>query len=72
VEDVKKQHFKIDERQKISAARKIGEKEDQAGDLQGGPMVRGRSDVDRNCRASKGFAACTGVHAARKGWRRLK
>ena len=72
MEDVKKQHFKIDERQKISAARKIGEKEDQAGDLQGGPMVRGRSDVDRNCRASKRFAACAGAHAARKGTRRLK
>jgi len=67
VEDVKKQYFEVDKRQKILATRETGEEEDQAGDLQGGSVVRGRSDVDRNCRTSKRFAAGSDARAARKG-----
>ena len=72
MEDVKEQHFEVDERQKILATCKTGEKEDQAGDLQGGSVVRGRSDVDRNCRTSKRFAAGGDARAACKGRHRLK
>jgi hypothetical protein len=35
-------------------------------------VVRGRSDVDRNCRTSKRFAAGSDARAARKGRHRLK
>src|SRR5262249_45980005 len=58
-------------RQKIAVARKAGKKEDQAGDLQGGPVVRKCRDVDRDCRPPEGSTAGSGAHSARKGPGRL-
>jgi hypothetical protein len=72
VQDAKEQHFEVDERQKIAAACKTGEKEDQAGHLQVGSMVRQCGDVDRNCRTSKGASAGNDADVAREGRRRLK
>src|SRR6266849_3026446 len=70
--DVKEQYFEVNKRQKIALARKAGKKEEQTGDLQGGPVVRKCRDVDRYCRAPKGSAAGSDAQAARKGARRLK
>src|SRR5258708_39628317 len=67
VEDVKEQHFEIDERQKISAERKIGKKKDQEGDLQDEPMVRERSDVYRKCRSTTMLQSYAGTHTDRYG-----
>jgi len=73
VQNVKEQHFTVDdERSKIFVACQTGKKEDQASNLQGGPMVRGRSYVDRDRRAAKRFTPRNDADAARKGRRRLK
>jgi hypothetical protein len=69
--DVKEQYFEVDKRQKIAVARKAGKEEGQAGDLQGGPVVRKCRDVDRNCRPPEGSAAGSGTHSARQGPGRL-
>ena len=66
MEDVKEQHFEVDKRKKVIATRGTGKKEAQAGDLQGGPVVCRGGDVDRNCRASKRFAARGDARTARK------
>src|SRR6266481_2602624 len=69
--DVKEQYFEVNKRQKIAVARKAGKKEDQAGDLQGRPVVRKCRDVDRNCRPPEGSAAGSGANSAHQGPRRL-
>ena len=69
MQDVKEQHFEVDERQKTFVANKIGGKEGQAGNFHGRPMVRRGSDVDRNCRAPKGFTTRHNARTARKGQR---
>jgi hypothetical protein len=69
--DVKEQYFEVNKRQKIAVARKAGKEEDQAGDLQGGPVVRKCRDVDWNCRPPEGSTAGSGAYSARQGPRRL-
>src|SRR5437660_11335429 len=69
--DVKEQYFEVNKRQKIAVARETGKEEDQAGDLQGGPVVRECRDVDRNCRPPQGTTAGSGAHCARQGPGRL-
>jgi hypothetical protein len=52
--DVKEQYCEVNKRQEIALAREAGKREDQAGGLQGGPVVPKCCDVDRNRRACKG------------------
>src|SRR6266478_744783 len=69
--DVKEQYFEVNKRQKIAVARKAGKEEDQAGDLQGGPVVRKCRDVHRNCRPPEGSTGGSGAHSTRQGPGRL-
>jgi hypothetical protein len=71
-QDVKEQSFAVNERQEIAVTYKAGKKENQAGNLQNGPVVRECRDVYRNRRASKRCASGNDARFARKGPRRLK